>query len=253
MAKNSSGTRARSRINFAGIGVAVASGLLGAAGLAFGGIAGMAAAVVVAGAAAAYILKQEPKAVAVPAPAQAPIPAASPPTPAAPAVIPPDRVDSLTGLANENGLMAWFAEKTPRLVEDHRGIVVLSAYLDGLDIITKKHGQAVADKVLIEVGKRVAIFIGPDGIAARTGGGEFASVATVVPDHAETFAADSAANLAEMLQRPVELPEGVVWIGGTVGSAYGPAAEGAGILERARSALERAKAIGLGHYVVDKR
>jgi diguanylate cyclase (GGDEF)-like protein len=243
--------RALSRLNPIAAGIAAGSALLGAASLALGGPAGLAVAVL-ASVAAAYFLLGKP-APAAPFPAAAPVPApakAAPPPP--PTAIPADRIDPLTGLANENGLMAWFAERTPRLTEDHRGIVVLSAYLDGLEALTQKRGEAVANKVLVEVAQRVALFIGEDGIAARTGGGEFASIATVVPDHAEERASDNASNLAEMLQRPVELPEGVIWINGMVGAAFGQAEEGTGVLDRARAALGRAKARGIGHYVVDK-
>lgn len=163
-----------------------------------------------------------------------------------------DRIDTLTGLANENGLMAWFAERIPKLAAEKRDIVVLSASLEGLEPILRSRGQGVVDKVIIEVAHRIEAFASEGGIAARTGGGEFAAKVSVTPEHASYYASEIAARLAEVLQRPVEMPEGVIWIGGCVGAASGPASEGSGVLTRARTALERAKQIGLGHYVVDK-
>jgi len=167
------------------------------------------------------------------------------------APIPADRIDALTGLANENGLYAWFSEKGARLAADGKGIVVLSADLADFEQVERSRGKEIAEAVLKEVAKRVASCTGSDGIAARTSGDEFAAVATVVPAHSSEVAAEQAGKLAEMLQRPVELPTGVVWIGGSVGAASGSPLEGAAVLERAREALKKAKRLGRGHYVVD--
>jgi len=167
------------------------------------------------------------------------------------APIPADRIDALTGLANENGLYAWFSEKGARLAADGKGIVVLSADLADFEQVERSRGKEIAEAVLKEVAKRVASCTGSDGIAARTSGDEFAAVATVVPAHSSEIAAEQAGKLAEMLQRPVELPTGVVWIGGSVGAASGSPLEGTAVLERAREALKKAKRLGRGHYVVD--
>jgi diguanylate cyclase (GGDEF)-like protein len=234
------------------IGLGLAAAIVGSLGFAVGGVVGLVVAALI-GAAAGALLSREKPGAAIAVPSGGAVTGTVHAPPPAEVEIPKDRIDTLTGLANENGLMAWFSERIPRLAGDNRGIVVLSAYLEGLEVLTRTRGQDVVDKVLIEVAKRVAVFAGEEGIAARTGGGEFASVATVVPDHSVEVAAETAAKLAEMLQRPVELPEGVIWIGGAVGAAEGAAAEGEGVLKRARSALEKAKQIGRGHYVVDKR
>lgn len=164
--------------------------------------------------------------------------------------IPTDRIDALTGLANENGLSAWFSEKCGKLAADGKGIIVLSADLADFDQIERSRGKAISDAVLIEVSKRVASCAGTDGIAARTSGDEFAAVATIVPMHTAEAAAEQAGKLAELIQRPVELPSGVVWIGGSVGAAYGLPLDGEKVLARARAALVKAKRVGRGHYIV---
>ena len=166
-------------------------------------------------------------------------------------IIPVDRIDALTGLANENGLMAWFAEKGVKLAADGRGIVLLVADLADFDQIERARGKAIADEVLIEVSKRVASCTGEDGIASHNSRDQFAAVATVVPMNSAEVAAEQAGKLAELLQRPVELPTGVIWIGGSVGAAYGSPLQGADVLSRARKALIKAKLIGRGHYIVD--
>ncbi len=166
--------------------------------------------------------------------------------------IPPDRLDPLTGLANENGLMAWLSEKGGRIAADGKGIIIVAADLEDFDKIERTHGREVAEAVLIEVARRVATCTGSEGIAARTSGDEFAAIATVVPQNYAEFAAEQAGKLAELIQRPVELPSGVVWIGGSVGAAAGPVEDGDNILANAREALKKAKRLGRGHYVVHK-
>jgi len=166
------------------------------------------------------------------------------------APIPADRIDPLTGLANENGLMAWFSEKASRIQMEGKGIIVLTADLAEFEQIEKKYDKSIVDAVLIEVSRRVATCTGTDGIAARTSGDEFAAVATVVPVRSEEAAEEQAGKLAELIQRPVELPSGVVWIGGSVGAAWGEVADGVQVLGHAREALKKATRLGRGHYVV---
>jgi len=175
-------------------------------------------------------------------------------SPSAPAVdtIPSDRIDSLTKLANENGLMAWLSEKSARLIADSKGIIVLSADLADFDQVERSYAKPIVEAVLIEVARRVATCTGVDGIAARTSGDEFAAIATVVPANYAEVAEEEAGKLAELIQRPVELPTGVIWIGGSVGASYGAVTDGALILAQSREALKQAKRLGRGHYVVSK-
>ena len=235
---------------------AVLSACVGIAGLALAGTGGAIAGVLLAGLVAAFLipaLRPREKTIAAPPQRDAIVSAEEPtPTVEAPPPVPEDRIDELTGLANENGLKAWFAEHLHRLVEERRSLVVLSASIEGFDTIVRSRGKSISDKVLVEVAHRIAGFAGEEGIAARTGGGEFASKVAVVAEHSVEYASETAAKMAEVLQRPVELPEGVIWIGAGVGAAAGPASEGMGVLTRARSALAKAKQVGLGHYVVDK-
>jgi diguanylate cyclase (GGDEF)-like protein len=166
--------------------------------------------------------------------------------------IPSDRIDTLTKLANENGLMAWLAEKSTRLIADNKGIIVLSADLADFDQVERSYAKPIVDAVLIEVARRVATCTGADGIAARTSGDQFAAIATVVPANYAEVAEEEAGKLAELIQRPVELPTGVVWIGGSVGASYGAVTDGPLILAQSREALKQAKRLGRGHYVVSK-
>lgn len=167
-----------------------------------------------------------------------------------PHVVSKDLVDALTGLANEAGLMDWIERTAPVVSKDGKSIVVLSCDLDGFDTLERTKGKDVSDAVLIEVAKRVASCTGESGIAARTGNDEFAAIATVVPWQSREIAADQAGKLAELIQRPVELASGVVWIGGFVGAAAGPPDDAIAVLSDAREALKQAKVMGRGHFKV---
>lgn len=165
--------------------------------------------------------------------------------------IPLDRTDVLTGLANANGLAAWFSEKAQRLTDDGKVIFILLADLDKADEIERLRGKETVEAVIKEVAKRVSGFTGSDGIAARTGNDEFVAVAAVLPANALEIAEDSAGKLAEILCRPVDLGGGTIWIGGAVGAATGSPQDSDGVLTRAKSALQKARKLGLGRFWVD--
>ena len=234
------------------VSVAVVSAIAGAASaLAFGWIGGIAASIA-AGVAAWVLFASRKKSPASSAPETA--------APGAPAAVPEsvpteisaDRIDPLTGLANENGLAAWFAERGARLAADGKGLIVLVARLDDFDQVVARRGRTIADEVLKEVAARVAAVAGSEGIAARTGGDEFASVVAVVPARADALASERAGHLIELIGRPVEHPAGSIWLGGSVGAAYGSPLKGPETLARARTALAQAMRQGRGQFVVAK-
>lgn len=167
-------------------------------------------------------------------------------------VLSEDRIDPVTGLANKNGFDAWIAEKSARLAERGERIVVLAADLANYPQLVESRGVEKANAVLKEVAGRVNVLTGQEGIAARIEGEEFAAIASIVKgDNPLAAAKSEAGKLAEMLQRPVELPDGVVWIGGSVGAAEGDPQRGLEVFERAKAALAKARIVGRGHFVVD--
>lgn len=224
---------------------------IGAAGAGLAGLPGAVGAIVLAALVGALALRGPGLAFLAGGKKQAPKPVAKAVAEKL-APIPEDRIDVLTGLANANGLAAWFVEKRGRLEEDGKGIVVLVANLDAFEEVAKLRGKQTADTILVEVAKRVAVFSGDEGIAARTAGDEFVAVAAVVPEKAAEWAEERAGKMAETIGRPVELGMTAVWIGGSVGGAVGHPSEGDGILERARNAFLKARKLGLGRYVVDR-
>jgi diguanylate cyclase (GGDEF)-like protein len=241
-----------------GASLALAGGVVGTAAALAAGLVGAVVAVLVVACGAGLVLARFGASLfgarAEEAPAEAPAapkPAAPAPSPEPKREIPPDRIDELTGLANENGLAAWFIEKRGRLSEDNKSIVVMVANLDSFEELQRSRGKVLADSILVEVARRVSGFTGEDGIAARISGDEIMAVATIVPDHALDFAETRAGMMAETICRPAELATGALWIGGSVGAAVGKPTEGDAVLARARAAFAKAKRLGNGRYVVD--
>jgi len=240
-----------------GAGIGFAAALFGAVGTLALGLAGglvtsLGACLAVGLALAKFggkLFGSPPEAPAVSAPKLVAAKAVEPETPLA--VIPPDRIDELTGLANANGLAAWFREKATRMTEDGLGIVVLVADLDRHADLERGRGKKISDSVLIEIAKRVTSLAGENGIAARTGGDEFAAIASVVPERTAEVAEEKAGNLAEIINRPVDLPTGAIWIAGSVGGAIGLPLEGEAVMARARAAHAKARRLGIGRYWVD--
>ena len=81
-------------------------------------------------------------------------------------------VDPLTGLANRRGL----TDTLERLAGDRRPWVVLALDLDGFKAVNDLHGHHAGDAVLVDVGAVLRAHCPPGGLAARTGGDEFALV-----------------------------------------------------------------------------
>ena len=84
--------------------------------------------------------------------------------------------DPLTGLANR----AEFARRLDRCASDD--LVLLYIDLDDFKPINDMYGHHVGDRVLVEVGRRIAAVIGPGDIVGRLGGDEFAVVCPGVAD-----------------------------------------------------------------------
>ena len=81
--------------------------------------------------------------------------------------------DALTGLANRNLLLERLRLATEYAGRRGRLVAVLFIDLDRFKLINDSFGHATGDKVLIEIGKRLAGAVRADDTVARTGGDEF--------------------------------------------------------------------------------
>ncbi|EZP62066.1 MULTISPECIES: diguanylate cyclase domain-containing protein [unclassified Exiguobacterium] len=147
--------------------------------------------------------------------------------------------DSLTGLANRNGL-AQYIEQLP--IGTHS--IYLCLDLDGFKAVNDTYGHALGDLLLIEVGQRLEQLLPPGGFVARLGGDEFIIVLT----HQSVVEAQ---HLGEQwiahVSMPYHLEEQTVHIGMSIGLAEQIAGESLEqVMHHADLALYRSKQDGKG-------
>ncbi|HEY2671758.1 MAG TPA: EAL domain-containing protein [Rugosimonospora sp.] len=133
--------------------------------------------------------------------------------------------DSLTGLANRERLMAEVDEQVgahEAAVQD-QGAPVFALLL--LDLDRFKHvndalGHGVGDRLLVQVGRRLAATVRPGDLVARLGGDEFAIVAPGLSGAGEARAL--AERIAAVLADPVSQDGLPLDVGGSIGVAVYP-------------------------------
>lgn len=145
--------------------------------------------------------------------------------------------DPLTGLANR----AEFAERLDRMAEVD--LVLLYIDLDDFKPINDQYGHPVGDKVLVEVGRRIAAVIGPDDVVGRLGGDEFAVIVAGTNDPACGQAV--ADRIVAEIRRPLRVDGLDLSVQASVGVAVGAQPLIPAVLVRqADQALYRAKQTG---------
>ncbi len=151
------------------------------------------------------------------------------------------RHDDLTGLPNRMYLREHLAE---RLAAGQRP-GVLSLDLDGFKPVNDRLGHAAGDRVLTEIGRRLAERAAAQGLfAARPGGDEFV---LIVPDgvtaSSETLCETLRETLGEVVAAPIVLDAATVRVSASLGLACadGPNDTVEALLARADRALYEAK------------
>jgi diguanylate cyclase (GGDEF)-like protein len=142
------------------------------------------------------------------------------------------RTDALTGLPNRRALQATVAE---------RGGALLLLDLDRFRTVNDALGHALGDRLLVEVGQRLAASVPSHDLVVRLGGDEFAVLATRVDGPAA--ARRIAAHLADALGAPFALNGLPVDVSASIGIALQPG-DGASLLRRAEAAMYDAKQRG---------
>jgi len=154
------------------------------------------------------------------------------------------RFDALTGLPNRTLLTERAAELFARHDRDRGPLAILLLDLDRFTEINNALGSDTGDAVLREVGRRVQAAVGPDALAARVGGDEFAVLCRAVDG------SDGVFEVARAIQASLESPlmrEGVALnVEATIGIALmGVDAENpTELLQRAERALNHARSRG---------
>ncbi|MFC3688643.1 diguanylate cyclase domain-containing protein [Aquipuribacter hungaricus] len=160
--------------------------------------------------------------------------------------------DGLTGLSNR----AMLLQRLDQVVAGHRrhgrGLVVMFCDLDGFKAINDTYGHLAGDGVLREVALRLRAGVRSTDTVARPSGDEFAVL--MEPPHDDPLRV--AGRLISALSADVELPEGTVRTGVSIGIAVIPAgAPGGAVTSRsliaaADSAMYSAKSGGKNRAVL---
>lgn len=152
-----------------------------------------------------------------------------------------ERVDALTGLPNRRALQASVAENADR---PERPLALLLLDLDRFRNVNDALGQALGDRVLVEVANRLADVVPQHDLVVRLGGDEFAVLATRVDGPAA--ARRIAAHLAEAVSRPFTLDGVAVDVSASIGIALqaGRGGDSAALLRAAEAAMYDAKQRG---------
>ncbi|MFV2086492.1 putative bifunctional diguanylate cyclase/phosphodiesterase [Micromonospora sp. LOL_021] len=165
------------------------------------------------------------------------------------------RLDPLTGLANRKALIVEIADQVPAHADALRHgapdsrMALLLLDLDRFKRVNDALGHLVGDRLLVEVGLRLAMVVRPQDLVVRLGGDEFAILAT------RLTGADEAREIADQvvtaLAEPVALDGLPLDVGGSVGIALYPEHGGdfATLLQHADVAMYDAKDTGDGTAV----
>jgi len=158
------------------------------------------------------------------------------------------RYDTLTGLPNRLMLNEGLDEGMRYADQWRSRCAFLMIDLDRFKAVNDSLGHLVGDLLLAEVSKRLKSLMGNNEMVGRLGGDEFA---IVIRDASENdYVGTIARKVIEALSQPYKIDHHTLYIGASVGSAYGPR-DGASVEELMRNAdlaLYRAKDEGGGEH-----
>ncbi|MBX3286554.1 MAG: diguanylate cyclase [Acidimicrobiales bacterium] len=149
--------------------------------------------------------------------------------------------DALTGIANRAGILAALERAIERLARSESTLLVAFLDLDRFKAVNDTHGHRHGDDVLCEVAARLAGHARAGDVAGRLGGDEFVLIAENIPNG--SIALQLAERIAHAVARPIQIGEGQVRVGASVGLALAsePGESAAHLLDRADRAAYAAK------------
>lgn len=129
--------------------------------------------------------------------------------------------DTLSGLPNRAHFMDRLRHQLDHAQRNGQPFALL--YLDGdhFKATNDRYGHAAGDQVIRDIGARLMSIAGPDVVAARVGGDEFALLLPHQPG--EDAAQATAERIAGLMARPVVLADGTaIDVSLTIGTAHYP-------------------------------
>jgi len=154
-------------------------------------------------------------------------------------------LDALTGLPNR----AHLVDRAARVLASGRPAALVFLDLDAFKTVNDTHGHIVGDRVLVEVAHRVRRVAGPDAVAARYGGDEFA----VLAKSGAPGASRLVAHLDSALRFPIAAPL-PVHVSASVGVAVASGGSVHDLLAAADAAMYAVKpgSIGIRTAIPDR-
>ncbi|WP_422898790.1 diguanylate cyclase domain-containing protein [Propionivibrio sp.] len=128
--------------------------------------------------------------------------------------------DPLTDLPNRNLFRGRSVQALSLARRRETGAALLCIDLDGFKAVNDHLGHAAGDELLQQVAQRLKNRLRDSDTVARMGGDEFAVIMPEItePEHALQVATELVTSLAE----PFNLPQGLVYISGSIGVALYP-------------------------------
>ncbi len=150
-------------------------------------------------------------------------------------------IDPTTRIGNRNLFNIHLEHAVSRAHRENQRICLLYMDLDGFKDVNDSRGHSAGDKVLAEVARRLMETARDADTVARLGGDEFAVI--METSVSEAGARRLANRIQEVLPQPIQLTDGSVSVGVSVGIAQFPQDAGTadGLLCAADSAMYEAK------------
>lgn len=158
--------------------------------------------------------------------------------------------DPLTGLANRR-LYAMRAEEALAARDRCGGSVVVTLLdLDDFKLVNDTYGHETGDELLAALARRMQAALQPGEVAVRLGGDEFAVISRCADGDPDVGA--FAQRLSSAWRSAFELPDGEVWVSGSMGISCtcDAGSSATALLREADAAMYRAKSLGGGVHVV---
>lgn len=150
--------------------------------------------------------------------------------------------DPLTGLANRTLLRDRLEHALAKSTRQPAATAVLFVDIDAFKQVNDRHGHAVGDAVLVELGRRLAMAVRPGDTIARFGGDEFVAVCEEVDEEAALIVG---VRILDAIRQPMRAGAVDHQMSASVGIALGHD-DADTLLNNADAAAYRAKAAGRG-------